>query len=538
MKADRIFVNGSIAYTGRSEPRTQAIAAWHGHVVVVGPDDEVLALRGPSTEVIDLRGRLVLPGFTDSHVHFLSFSLQHTGRLVDLREARSLAEALDVMRQWAGRSAEGDWIRGGGWDKNRWTTDPSVRAAGAFPTRWDLDAVAPRNPVFLSNKDGHSAWVNSRALAAAGMTRETRAPEGGAILRDASGEPTGILQDAAIGLVAKHLPAFSASQQREALVAGAEAANALGLTGIHNCEGAEVLACCEELTRRGQLSLRVVSYLPGEALEHASRCGLRSGFGDEWHRVGGLKLFVDGALGSQTAAMLEPLEASENRGLLQVSPEELASFVRRAAEAGLSCAIHAIGDRANRLALDAFEGMQELSAHHRLRQRIEHAQHLTEEDLPRFARLGVTASMQPIHVPGDIDMAERHLGSRCRWAYPFGSLLRSGANVAFGSDAPVESLDPLAGIAAAVNRQRPDGTPAGGWHPEERVSVEEAVQCYTLGAAVAAGKERDEGSLHVGKLADLVVLSDDIFAMPAARLNEARVVLTVVGGEVVFWGEG
>ncbi|MFQ6099095.1 MAG: amidohydrolase, partial [Armatimonadota bacterium] len=254
MTSDRIFVNGDIRTLDERNPNAQGLAAWRGRIVALGSNDDVLSLRTSRTEVVDLRGRVVLPGFTDAHAHFLGFSLQHTGRYVDLRQANSVEEALDAVRRLAEAVEDGEWIRGGRWDKNRWPTD-------AFPTRWQLDAVAPRNPTFLSNKDGHSVWVNSLALSAAGVTRETSAPEGGAILRDASGEPTGILQDAAIDLVARHLPPMDERQRRDALMEGMRAANALGVTGVHNCEGEDVFASFQELAREGRLTLRVVSHL-------------------------------------------------------------------------------------------------------------------------------------------------------------------------------------------------------------------------------------------------------------------------------------
>jgi len=526
---DTLFINGQVVTMAPRGPIAEAVAIFAGKVVGVGSTAEVKMWARPGTPVVDLEGRLLLPGFTDSHVHFLEWAALQTD--LSLHGAASLAEALSLVQQRVARLRPGQWLRGTGWDWNVWPE-------GRPPTRADLDPLTPRNPVFLSSKDGHSAWVNSAALRLANVTRNTPDPPSGRLERDETGEPTGILKEGAQWLVHQHLPARSLEERLAALRAAWPLAHRVGLTGIHNCEGPAAFEAFQILERSGELPLRVVSHLAGGVLEEALAVGLRSGFGSDWHRVGGVKLFLDGALGSQTAAMLEPYQGTTDAGLLEMSKEELEEVARKAAAGGIPLAIHAIGDRANRQALDVLQALQEEELGAGLRHRIEHAQHLTPEDLPRFGRLGVIASVQPLHATDDIDLVERYLGGRGQWAYPFRSLLETGATLCFGSDAPVADIAPLRGIHAAVTRQRADGTPAGGWYPQQRLSVAEAVRAYTSAPAYAVGEEGLRGRIQPGQAADFVALSRNLFQILPEEILGTEVDLTVVDGKVVFDGRG
>jgi predicted amidohydrolase YtcJ len=444
-----------------------------------------------------------------------------------------LEAALKRVASRARRTPSGKWITGGRFDKNRW--------GDAFPTRRDLDRVAPENPVALSSRDGHSLWVNSRALRACRITAKTPNPPGGEIVRDGRGRPTGILLEAATTLVYGS-PAFSRpGADEDALRAALRYLARRGVTSIHAMDDVPVLLQLQKLREASRLDQRVTIYPPFSALDDLVAAGIRSGFGDEWVRIGGVKLFVDGALGSQTAWLFEPYEnvRPKSVGIPVVSEKELGESVRRAAEAGFACAIHAIGDRANAAALSAIEAARDRPT--RLPHRIEHAQLVRPEDIPRFARAGVVASMQPCHILGDIPAAERYWGERSRYAYPIRSLQRAGTTLAFGSDAPVETDDPLAGIFAAVCRQDPEGQPPEGWYrKEEGIRVRDALRAYASGPAVATGEDGRKGVLEPGNwcLADIVVLSENITKLDGRSLLEARVDMTIVGGRVCYQRRG
>ncbi len=518
-----ILYNGQIHTMDPRRPLVDRLAVTGGRIAAVG--DEVGPVDGPIT--VDLGGRTVIPGLIDSHIHFVWYCMGQ--RNLDLRGATSLSEALAQVAAQAAVTPSMQWIRGGRWDCNLW--------GGQFPTRYDLDRVAPEHAVMLASKDGHSIWVNSRALELAQVSAQTADVPGGRIFRDTSGEPTGILQENAMDLVYRAAPPPSVADMVAACRAGVPLAHQVGLTGIHDCEGSDEFAAFQELERQGELTLRVLMHIPAENLDAAIAVGLRDGFGHERLRLHGVKLFADGALGSRSAWMLHPYEGdADNRGVPTLPAEELADRVRRANRAGLSVAVHAIGDAANRAVLDAIEQQGVWS----LRNRIEHVQLLHPDDAPRLARLGVTASMQPIHATSDMDIADRHWGERAAAGYAWRSLLLAGAVLAFGSDAPVEDWSPLRGIHAAVTRRRPDGTPgAEGWYPAQRISVTEAVHAYTMGAAWAGGEEQIKGSLMSGKLADLVVLDRDIWAVDPMDIGQTQVVGTMVGGQWVYgeWRE-
>lgn len=523
-----VLYHGAIYTLAPSQPKVQALLIQNGRIAALGDSTEMLALARPGTPKYDLAGRCVLPGFQDAHVHFTEFGLSLMAVL--LEGARSLEEALERIRAGAYGLRLGEWLRGRGWDYNLW---PGAQR----PTRYDLDRILPDTPACLSSKDGHSLWVNSRALALAGVARNTPDPPGGQILRDEHGEPTGILTENAQALIWRILPQPDAQALEVAARRAMAEAARLGVTSVHNCEGMDRFAALANLDREGALTLRVWHMLPREALVAALELGLRTGFGNERLKIGHLKLFADGALGSATAEMLEPYEGRPgDYGVAAMTTEEIYDAVRRAAQGGIASAIHAIGDAANRRVLDVYERIEHELGPTGLRQRIEHAQLVSPSDIPRFARLDVIASMQPIHATQDMDMAERKWGTRARWGYAWQSLLRCGARLALGTDCPVESLNPLANLYAAVTRRRADGTPPGGWYAEECLTLAEALEAYTCGSAYASYEEDFKGTLAPGKAADLVVLSQDVMLGPPETLLETRVEATMVGGELVYEG--
>jgi hypothetical protein len=498
-----ILENGLIRTLDPQVPTQRALAI-AGEWIAGGVGVHETALASP--DVIDLGGRVVLPGFTDSHVHFPTWALAQSE--VKLDGCASLDEALERLRA-APRPVDGRWLRGYGWRSGDWQPHRE-------PTRHDLDAIAGDVPAAMIAKDYHSIWLSSAALALAGGDLEV---EGGVVERDASGEPTGVLREESAWRFKERYMIWPDEEYLDAMRAGVRLANERGVTAVHDKDGwLGALRLWRQLEERGSLSLRVWQSIPYDKLDDAASIGMRSGMGSPYLRLGYLKVFMDGTLGSQTAWMLD------GSGVRITSGEELADIVRRGAEAGFPVAVHAIGDRANREALDAFEQTRPLW-HGKLRQRIEHAQLLAPEDLPRFAGLGVVCSVQFSHAPSDRDLADEFWAGKTDGAYAFRSLLESGAVVANGSDAPIEELDPLAGIRAGVRRTI-DDRPA--WHPEQALTVEQAFRATSVTPAWLAGDERRRGTLLPGHYADLVVLDRD----PWEDLD-ARVVATMVGGRWV-----
>lgn len=524
MPDELVLLNGTVYTLEPSRPRATAVAVRGGRIVHVGHDADARGALSGRAVVVDLEGRCVVPGLADAHLHLLSFG--RSLLTVDV-EAPTLAEALERVRSRAEGTPPGRWILGRGWNHNVW--------GGDFPTAADLDAVAPHHPVRLSTKSGHASWVNTRALEIAGITGSTPDPEGGKILRDALGRPSGVLlEGAAMDLVERHVPEPSPQEDVEALRLALAAAARAGLTQVHDMDGVSSFRAAQVLREPGELALRVVKSVPLKHLDEAIALGLRTGLGDDALRIGQVKMFSDGALGPRTALMLEPFETAPTSTGIRATPYDvLRDAALRANAAGLGCAIHAIGDRACREMLDVLAEAQRL--HPGRRNRIEHLQILHPDDVARVGTLGVVASMQPIHATSDMEISERHLGPRARGAYAFRSLLEAGAVLAFGSDCPVEPIDPLAGLHAAVTRRRPDGSPGPeGWHPEERLSVEEALRAFTWGAAYAAEREDRLGTIAAGKLADLTVLDQDVFAIDPMEIPHVVVVGTIVGGEFAY----
>ncbi|MEP7175540.1 MAG: amidohydrolase [Gemmatimonadales bacterium] len=488
-----------------------------GRIRAVGAADEVARGIPRGTPVFDLPDTLVTPGFVDCHTHFARWALGR--RRVQLTGAATRDEA---VRRVAAAIPHQGWVLGHGWDANEWRQSPD-RAA--------LDAVQAA-PVHLDSLDVHAAWANSAALGLAGISRDTPDPFGGRIVRDAAGEPTGLLLERAVELMLPHLPVPPPALLDDALREAQVEAHRLGVTGIHDMEGDDDLAGFERLAARGELRLRVLFHPPVASLPSLLRRGARSGAGSDWLRLGGVKLFLDGSLGSRTAWMLEPYAGSRDRGMAITSAEEAGEAMRAAAAGGLASTVHAIGDAAVRRALDLMTPLPRVALPHR----IEHFQCVSDADLGRAAAAGLTVSMQPAHLLTDIPLVDRHWGARGEGAYAFASLGRMGTQIVFGSDAPVASLDPREGLFAALERRGDGDAPAGAWHPEERLSFRQAVGAYTVGAAVANGVSDRAGTLAPGRDADLVAWSFDPAAErgDGAAVRAGRARLTVVGGEALM----
>lgn len=525
-----ILYNGNIITLDERRPSARALVISYGRVVALGDNAEIVRLASSDTAVINLDGKTVMPGLTDAHLHWEGVA--RATRSVDVFEVPRKAIALERVRERASETAAGEWVTGQGWAQDIWPDR-------AFPTRYDLDAVAPHNPVYLSAKSGHAAWVNSLALQRAGVSGSAGDPEGGQLLRDAAGAPTGILLETAMDLVSACIPDPSSEQLADMMAEAQARALRCGLTMIHDFDDPPCLAALQVLRERGDLSLRVLKQINQPYLEAAIDTGLRTGFGDDWLRIGALKLFADGALGPKTALMFEPYAGeSDNYGMAVVDKEEMVEYVSRASSFGLPSSIHAIGDKAVHDALDVFESVRREEAARgesmtERRHRIEHVQIIHPQDLGRLAQLDVIASMQPIHATSDMITADRYWGERTAYAYNPRLQLDRGARLAFGSDAPVEPLDPLLGIHAAVTRER-DGQPRGGWHPEARLSLHESLLGFTGGPAYAARMEDRLGKLAVGFLADLIVLDRDIYQIEPEAILELNVLGTMVGGEWRF----
>lgn len=529
--ADKILVHGRIWTADPARPWAEAAAIRDGRILAVGSEADIRKAAGPGAEVLDAGGGLVLPGFIDSHVHFVNggFSAMN----VELRDAGSKAEFIRRIAEKAKSLPKGEWILNGEWDHQRFSPVE-------LPRREWIDAVTPDNPVCVNRLDGHMVLANSLALKRGGVTMATAAPAGGEIVRDpATGEPTGILKDAAMDLVMAKIPDPSPVQVRRAVEAAMSAAAEKGVTSVHDVSGEAGFGVYQDLLREGRLKTRISFYVPISSAEAVIRMQLKPGFGNDRLRFLGLKGFADGSLGSSTAYFFEPYtDDPRTRGLLhgQMFPEGVMEKRILAAEkAGLQVAIHAIGDRANAIILDIFEKAVAQGGARDRRFRIEHAQHLRPADIARFGRLGIVASVQPYQVIDDGRWADSKIGpGRAKTTYAFRSLLEAGARLAFGSDWPVAPMDPVMGIYAAVTRRTLDEKNPDGWVPDQKIPLEEALRGFTVYAATAEFAEADKGSIAPGKLADFTVLDRDLFRIKPAEIREARVIRTIVGGEVVF----
>ncbi|MGE5277782.1 MAG: amidohydrolase [Acidobacteriota bacterium] len=528
--ADLILLSGRVWTADPARPEAQALAARGGRIVAVGTDAQIVSRKGPKTVVLDAGGRRVVPGLIDSHTHMSmgGFNLL----ALDLRHTKDEAEFTRRLAEYAKTRPAGAWLTDGAWDHEQWIPP-------RLPTRALLDPATGDRPACLSRQDGHMMVCNGLALKLAGITRDTPDPPGGVIVRDGSGEPTGVLKDAAMDAVWAIRPARTPAELAEALSAAMKEAARVGVTSVQDLPGTRGdLDAWERLRGAGAMTVRV-NYRPSLSQWEKARDRRASRKNDEWLRVGGVKGFADGSLGSATALFFEPYtDDPKTSGVYAAEAIPLSRMEERVAaadRAGLQVEIHAIGDRANAEVLDLYERVEKANGPKDRRFRIEHAQHLRAADIPRFAKLGVIASMQPYHAIDDGRWAQMRLGPlRCKGTYAFRSLLDAKARLAFGSDWDVAPLSPISGVYAAVTRRTIDGRNPGGWHPEQRITVAEALRAYTSGAAYAAFEEKEKGALEAGKLADFVVLSADPFEAAPEEIEKIGVEQTVVGGRVVF----
>ena len=528
--ADLVLVNGRVWTGNKSQPWAEAVAARGERIIAVGSNEEARKLAGPATRVIDLQGRLALPGFIDDHTHFIEGGFHLLS--VQLRDAKTPAEFARRIKEHTARLPAGRWITGGDWDHELWPGAP-------LPTKELIDPYTQNNPVFVSRLDGHMGLANSAALRIAKITKETKDPPGGTIVRDPkTGEPTGVLKDDAMELVYAHIPDADGAEVDEGLEAALKEAARVGVTSIQDITPWRDYEVYKKFRDSNRLTVRVYARTPMSQWKRQADAVARQGRGDDWLRLGGLKAFMDGSLGSTTALFFEPFnDAPKTSGLMleeNIPEGKLKQTIKDADRAGLQCSVHAIGDRANDLLLNYFEEVARENGPRDRRFRIEHAQHLKPDDIPRFAKLGVIPSMQPYHAIDDGRWAEKRIGPvRIKTTYAFRSLLDTGARLVFGSDWYVAPLSPILGIHAAVTRQTIDGKNPGGWIPEQKITVEEAVRAYTQSCAFAEFAERDKGTIEIGKLADIVVLSEDIFRINPNDIQKTTVVHTIVGGRVV-----
>ena len=528
-KPETIYTHASIWTGVPGAPRAEALAVGQGKLLAVGPAAEVAKLAGPATKTVDLGGRFVVPGLIDTHTHFHSGGFQLAS--VDLRGAASREDFARRLEAFARTLPPGKWITGGDWDHEAW--------GGELPWTLWIDAAAGDHPVFVNRLDGHMALANTKALELAGITRETPDPPGGLIVRDPrSGVPTGVLKDEAMSLVSRIIPAPTEADRDEALQRAMRHAASLGVTQVHDMGTWDDLAAGRRASAKGALLLRIYAFVPLDTWPRLAELVKNEGRGDDWLRWGGLKGFVDGSLGSTTAWFHEPYtDAPENRGLVVTESARLAADIKGGDAAGLQVVVHAIGDRANDWLLDTFAEASQTNPRSPggRRFRIEHAQHLSPAAIARFARQGVIPSMQPYHAIDDGRWAEKRIGPvRIQTTYAFRSLLDANARLAFGSDWTVAPLSPLEGIYAAVTRRTIDGKTPGGWVPAQKITVEEALRAYTAGGAWAGFQEDRLGTLEPGKLADFVVLSEDLFKVDPVAIRDVKVLRTVVGGRESF----
>ena len=539
LSPDIIVFNARIRTQDSQAPRARALAIGQGRIQALGQDEDILSSAQSSTQIIDARDRLLLPGMMDSHFHYQDWSLGRVG--VNLANTPSLDQAMHQVAEAARKTPPGEWIQGQGWNEGEW---PEQR----MPTREELDRVAPDHPVALARCDLHLFSVNSRALELAGISRHTPDPPEGIIGRDAEGQPDGLLREQAIALVKKVIPDAGEDLLLQAMRSGIPVLHSMGLTALHDVrlkeavyDGAQTLRAWQRLDQNHELALRCWSSLPGETLEQAVSLGLRTGLGFERLRLGHLKYFADGGMGARTAWMIDPYEDS-GCGLPLLSMDHLRQMALQADAAGLAVMIHAIGDRANREVIAILEEVHahrmdstsRISAPPGINHRIEHLQMVRPEDMKRLAALPVDVCVQPSNQVIDISMLDACLGERGQWAYAFRSMLDAGLRLLFSSDSPVCDPRPLMGIHALCTRQRPDGSPASGWHPEQRISVQEAVYGYTRAPAKAYGVDHELGSITPGKRADCILLDQDIYSIDPGDIGKTQVDMTIFDGQVVY----
>jgi predicted amidohydrolase YtcJ len=525
--ADLVLVSAKIWTGDVRNPEAEALAVRGGRIVAVGSNKQIEAFKGPQTKVLDANWRRVVPGMIDCHTHMSGGGLDLLA--MDLRKTKAPADFTRIVGEYAKKQPPGVWLTDGAWDHEQWSP---VR----LPTKADLDPATGDHPTCLSRQDGHMMVCNSLALKAGNVTRDTPNPPGGVIVKDEKGEPTGVLKDTAMDLVWKARPDRTLQEITAGLRAANKHAGANGVTSVQDLPGGplDVLGW-DALRLNGELTVRV-NYRPLLQTWPKPLETKKSIVNDEWLRIGGVKAFMDGALGAGTALMFAPWNDDPgNSGVPMPEVEGMEERIAAADAAGMQVEVHAIGDKANAMILDMYDRVAKKNGPKDRRFRVEHAQHLRQEDIPRFAQLGVIPSMQPYHAVDDGRWADRKLGKeRAKGTYAFRSLLDAKAALAFGSDWDVAPLSPILGIAAAVTRATIDGKQPGGWVPEQKITAEEALRAYTVTAAYAAFEEKEKGSLESGKLADFVILSDDVLRVPPQQIEKIQVDTTVVGGKVVY----
>ncbi len=526
--ADLIVVNANIHTGSKKQAKARAMAVSSNKIIAVGDDVQIRALAGPKTRVIDAGGKTVIAGFNDAHVHFMETGYQLSS--VDLRDAKTPQEFVARIKAFAAKIPKGRWITGGQWDHENWTPN-------ALPTAALIDAATPDNPVFINRLDGHMALANSLAMKLAGVDKSVKDVAGGEIVRDASGNPTGVFKDAAMAYIESKIPEASFEQKLEAAQAMTNYAASLGVTSVQDMSAGTAIGVFQELQRRGTLKTRIYGCSPLNDFKRWESTGVRHAFGDAMLRVGCLKGYADGSLGSTTAWFFDPYADAPNTSGLAMADvtTTMRKTIQDADKAGLQVRIHAIGDRANATILDHYKSVADADGERDRRFTIEHAQHVRVEDLKRFAGQKVVASMQPFHIIDDGRWAWKRLDEkRLKGTYAFRTILDSGGVLAFGSDSPVAPINPLWGVYGAVTRRTLDDKNPGGWIPEQKVTVEEAVRAFTWGSAYAEFQENWKGTLEPGKVADFVILSDDIFTIDPVKIRDVTVLKTVVDGKVVF----
>jgi predicted amidohydrolase YtcJ len=529
--ADLIITNAKVWTVDKSNPTAQAVALLGDRIVAVGSNSDVDNWRGPNTPVIDAEGKLLLPGFNDAHVHFVNGGLALDA--VQLNDATSPEEFARRIGERAKQTPKGEWIMGGDWDETKWTP-------AKLPTKELIDPVAPETPVFVSRYDGHMSLANSIALRLAGVTPKTPDPPGGVIVRDAQGNPTGALKDAAMDLVNKVIPPLSHDQRMKAVKRALAHAASLGVTSVQHMDpDYEDIGAYSELLEKGGLTTRIYAAPLITQVDDQTKIGIRHAFGGPFLRIGALKAFADGSLGSATAYFFQPFDDQpNNHGILsdEMHPVSLMrDRMMKADAAGLQLCTHAIGDQAISMILDIYSEITQAHGEADRRFRIEHAQHMAAKDFDRFARLHVIASVQPFHAIDDGRWAEGRIGhDRASRTYAFRTFLNHGVRLALGTDWDVAPLNPMLTVYAAVTRATLDGKNPSGWFPEQKLTVPETVEAYTMGSAYAEFQENEKGSITAGKLADMVLLSDDIFSVPPEKIRDVKVVKTIVGGKIVW----
>jgi len=523
-----IIYNANIFTQEPDRPHARAMIIDNGRIVATGEDTAMISAAPANAQKTNLDGKVIWPGLIDAHIHLETYA--ESLQFVDC-ETETRQECLDRVAERARKTPEEAWIRGHGWNQNNWPE--------GFGNAHDLDQAAVSQPVYLTAKSLHAAWANTLALQKAGISAATPDPKGGMIVRDSSGQPTGILLESAMELVEEVIPNASNQEVSQQILEAQTQLWKMGITGVHDYDPVSCFSALQILQEHGKLHLRVVKGVPHEVMPQAIAAGLRTGFGNEFLRIGAVKLFADGALGPRTAAMLAPYEnETEYSGFPFLDAEQIYEIGQDAVRNGLSLATHAIGDRANHEVINAYAQLRAFETNQNLphfRHRIEHVQLLHPNDINRLAQYQIIASMQPIHAPSDMQMADRHWGARSAYAYAWNSLLSNKTLLAFGSDAPVESPNPFWGIYSAVTRRRLDGQPGSqGWYPEQRISLQEALNAYTLGPAFAAGNEDCQGKLAAGYYADFIVLDRDPFSIPVVDLAALQPKATMVAGEWVW----